>query len=328
MYHDYVELLTVQSTRVRGLGEGKEVILERKDRMKLFLSWSGDRSKLLAEYLYEWIPNIINAVDPWYSPEDIAPGKRWSSEIAIQLETTSFGVICLTEENLNAPWILFEAGALSKSVNGAYVVPLLLDNKPSEIKGPLAEFNALQVKKGHIKKLLETVNTAVAAANEKSIKEASLAGVFEKWWPDLEEKVASIPKTIEPKRGAYRSDRDMIDEILVTVRGLRQEVGRSVISADAERILGVLFSRRNVQRKEFAEYLSSLSDEEKEIITSGMVNVMSRGSILDNWFGIYHPFGSINPPLKLSKAYKEFLYQSKKFEDDNNDVSKDGLPEK
>jgi len=82
--------------------------------MEIFISWSGDRSKVIAEALNGWIPKVIQrlAQHVWMSASDIDPGQRWNREVAEKLAGSTFGILCLTEENLNAPWILFEAGAI------------------------------------------------------------------------------------------------------------------------------------------------------------------------------------------------------------------------
>ena len=83
--------------------------------MKVFLSWSGDRSRLVAEALRDWLPDIINAVDPWMSTE-IDKGTPSMQEIAAALKDCAFGIICVTPGNKLTPWINYEAGALSKAV--------------------------------------------------------------------------------------------------------------------------------------------------------------------------------------------------------------------
>ena len=55
--------------------------------MKVFISWSGDRSKAVAEAIQEWVRMLIQSVEPWISI-DIAKGKRWSSEISTRLGVT------------------------------------------------------------------------------------------------------------------------------------------------------------------------------------------------------------------------------------------------
>jgi hypothetical protein len=65
-------------------------------------------------------------------------GARSLEEIAAALET-QFGVICLTRDNLHEPWVLFEAGALSKT-RGARVWTLLLDLAPADVEPPLSQF--------------------------------------------------------------------------------------------------------------------------------------------------------------------------------------------
>jgi hypothetical protein len=87
--------------------------------MKIFISWSGPRSEALATALREWFPLVLHYVDPWLSKADIQVGERWGVEVAKELESCNFGVICVTKDNVNAPWILFEAGALAKSMQEA-----------------------------------------------------------------------------------------------------------------------------------------------------------------------------------------------------------------
>ncbi len=82
--------------------------------MDVFITWSGDTSRRIAAVLREWLPNIMQAVKPFMSEEDIRKGRRWFEEIGAKLSKTEFGILCLTHDNTRSPWIHFEAGALSK----------------------------------------------------------------------------------------------------------------------------------------------------------------------------------------------------------------------
>lgn len=130
--------------------------------MKVFLSWSGDRSKMLAETLKEWLPTILQVVEPWMSL-DIQKGAIWSKEIAAELDSSSVGIICLTPENLESPWLHFEAGALAKHESGrAFTLLLGLEHK--DVKHPLAIFQHTLPTKDDFQKLIaNTVEVGRAA---------------------------------------------------------------------------------------------------------------------------------------------------------------------
>src|SRR5260370_42334613 len=82
--------------------------------MKVFLSWSGDRSEGVAHELARCLKMVLR-VKPFLSSKDIRSGSQWYEIIAKELGQTKFGIVCLTPENLEAPWILFEGGALAKT---------------------------------------------------------------------------------------------------------------------------------------------------------------------------------------------------------------------
>ncbi|MCX9013096.1 MAG: toll/interleukin-1 receptor domain-containing protein [Candidatus Methanoperedens sp.] len=163
--------------------------------MKVFISWSGERSKAVANALHDWIPYVINAVQPWMSEVDIDKGARWYIELANQLEDAQVGIICLTPDNLNAPYILFEAGALSKKLEKTYVCTYLFGVGPEDITGPLEHFQHTKADKNDTRKLIYTINKAL---QEQALKEELLKTAFEKWWPDLEEKLDNVPDVQMP----------------------------------------------------------------------------------------------------------------------------------
>ncbi len=67
--------------------------------MNLFISWSGQISKEIAEALTNWIPTVLQSVKPYFSPADIEKGAKWESEITKKLNESSVGIICVTTEN-------------------------------------------------------------------------------------------------------------------------------------------------------------------------------------------------------------------------------------
>jgi hypothetical protein len=183
--------------------------------MKVFLSWSGETSKRIAIALHDWLPSVIQAIVPWMSSEDIAKGARWSAGIANELKAIGAGIVCVTPDNMTAPWLNFEAGALSKTVdNQEMVCTYLFRVKQSDVTGPLSQFQHSLASKEDTGKLIATLNKAM---NEKALTEVKLAQYFDRWWPDLEKILNSIPETTSTNKPA-RSQEEMIEEMLGIVR--------------------------------------------------------------------------------------------------------------
>ena len=159
--------------------------------LNIFISWSGERSRAIAEFLTQWLRKVIQISKPWMSDFDIEKGKRWSDEIGKNLSSHNVGIICVTPENYKASWLLFEAGALSKSLGHAKVCPLLLGMSPSELTGPLTQFQATIFNKRDFYKLINALNTE---CNDLKLEEKILKDAFDKNWSELEDKINEITK--------------------------------------------------------------------------------------------------------------------------------------
>ena len=187
--------------------------------MRVFISWSGTTSREIAEILREWLPTVIQAVKPWMSTKDIDKGRRWSSEIAIVLSEVGTGILCVTRENLESPWLIFEAGALSKAVDTSFVCPYLYEIHPTDLRGPLSQFQAAMANEEDTLRLLWTINKALG---ESALPEKTLRKAFELCWPSLKEELSSITPPLEPGL-PQRTDRELIEETLSLIRSLAWE---------------------------------------------------------------------------------------------------------
>lgn len=184
--------------------------------MKVLISWSGNKSKTVATALRQWIPDVIQTVVPWMSDTDIDAGARWNRDIERELSETKFGIICLTKSNLSSPWILFEAGALAKTVEETFVCPYLIDLTPSDIpSGPLTQFQAKRADQKETWELTTTINKAL---KDCALPDERLRRTFERCWPDLKNTLDSLPP--EQNGEPQRPVQNMIEEILNLVRGL------------------------------------------------------------------------------------------------------------
>jgi hypothetical protein len=138
----------------------------REAQMKVFISWSGDRSKQLAEAIHWWLPNVMQFVKPYFTPADIDKGRK------------------------------------------------------TDLKGPLASFQAIEFNKHEVRQLLTTINKA---AKEAALLERTLDEAFNKWWDDLEEKVQAILST-QPPTEPQRSAEDLLEEAVSNTRAILREL--------------------------------------------------------------------------------------------------------
>jgi hypothetical protein len=187
--------------------------------MRLFISWSGNKSRKIAEVLRGWFPSVLQATRPYFSPDDIAKGARWSSEIAKELEASRIGLLVITTENQGAPWLLFEAGALAKNLDRSKVCPILFgDMDATDVKGPLVQFQAAKFSKDEIKRVVKMINSELS---EACLNSDVLDDVFEMWWPKLEEQVNEALNVEDEDGGdARRTERDLLEEVLALTRRL------------------------------------------------------------------------------------------------------------
>ena len=189
--------------------------------MKVFLCWSGDRSKAVAEFLGHWIGQVIQAVQPWISTQT-DKGARWRQEVGDHLEDARVGIVCLTPENLDSPWIHFEAGALSKTKD-ARVCTFLLGMQATDVKEPLAQFQATKTDEEEIRALIKDINSYVGEVGGRALPEKDVDEIFDLHWPRLKQKLQAISDQ-KVSKAPVREDREKLDEVLEILRGQEQRM--------------------------------------------------------------------------------------------------------
>lgn len=183
--------------------------------MKVFISWSGSRSQAVASALKDWLPIVLENVEPWVSDKDISAGERWAQSVAGELEAANFGIICITPENVSADWILFEFGALSKSMQDAKVIPLLFDLDFSDISGPIAQFQAKKIERDGMREVVLSINRCT----EKPTAEEVVRKRFDPLYGDFEERLKNVPAKGSSDK-AKRTQSQVLEELVSTVRSL------------------------------------------------------------------------------------------------------------
>ena len=116
---------------------------------------------------------------------------------------------------------MFEAGAISKVVDESRVCPIVFGINKTDLVGPLASFQITDFNETEVRQLLTTINNA---AKEAGLSERSLDAAFEKWWPDLEEKVQGIPFAQPTTSVTHRSPEDLLEEVVNNTRAIIREL--------------------------------------------------------------------------------------------------------
>lgn len=190
------------------------------EKLKVFISWSKEPSREVATSLRTGLLSVFDMVQPFVSEIDIEAGDRGLRVIEAALRGSGFGIIVVTPENMEAPWLNFEAGALSKALGDdeTRVIPLLVGfTSMTQLTGPLVQFQARFATEEKIIELFHALGEQVGVKRE--IVTHRLSG----WLP-------SFMRTIEAAQQAdsavpqKRSQEDLLSELLDLVRGLRRDV--------------------------------------------------------------------------------------------------------
>jgi len=187
--------------------------------MRVFISWAKEPSRVVANALRDWLPDVIQSLEPWVSSSDVGAGARWSGEIAQALSKARIGIICVTAENQREPWLLFEAGALAKTLEDTFVCPYLIQMRPPDLApGPLTQFQAKIANRDGTLDLVSTINRALGS---EALPAERLLRLFDRSWPDLDAKLSALPPA---GAVAQRDPSEMMSEVLETVRSLARRI--------------------------------------------------------------------------------------------------------
>lgn len=249
--------------------------------MELFLSWSKSESKELAQIFRGWIPLVLQSCHPFMSQQDIELGKDWNTEINNHLKSSAVGILFVTPENINSPWLNFEAGALSKSLeNNQKIIPILFAEETREIvlsESPLKQFQSvITPDEEGIKKLIKTLNGCL----ESSMEESMLNKVFDMWWPELKAMLKEVgDKAQKDVTNIQESNNDEI--LLSLVEKVNQLTNQDRRSGRIPR-----------------QAIADLSDAQNLLLSANFVDELSEDS-LDEYKKIVRTF---NRPVEYLKS--------------------------
>lgn len=135
----------------------------------------------------------------------------------------------VTKTNYKAPWIIYEAGALSKTVQSR-VIPILCNMNILDIANtPLSQFNCALATKHEFWAVIAAIN----AKCQRPIEEFRLQKTFEKWWPDFEKEYKEIQFDKEEETGKRDDKADthriakienVLEDVMRSLRSIQSSV--------------------------------------------------------------------------------------------------------
>lgn len=193
--------------------------------MEVFLAWSGKTSRRVAAAIHDWLPLVNQSIEPFMSDEDVQKGTKWFTDITGHLVESSFGIVCLTQENVRAPWLHFEAGALGARLDETRVSPVLIGLEPSDVVGPLGNFQTTAFERDDFHRLVRSITDQ----SDRPPKPAILDKSFVSFWPELDATVSRIvqQESASSRTGPpQRSERELLEELIDLARGQQRDHAR------------------------------------------------------------------------------------------------------
>jgi TIR domain len=199
-------------------------IVAADNDLKVFISWSGTLAEAVTNVLRDWLPKMFDNINPWASDVDIVAGTRGFEEIKKALDDSDFGIIVITPENMEKPWLNFEAGALSKRLDGdpERVVPLLVNfDNPYQLKTPVGQFQAVMLNEDGMRRLCRSI------ASSMDLPLSTISARFEWAWPDLAKSIdAAKERAGNQPEPPSLDEKDLLKQLLARVDALQRTESR------------------------------------------------------------------------------------------------------
>jgi|HubBroStandDraft_4_1064222.scaffolds.fasta_scaffold135426_1 hypothetical protein len=203
-------------------------------KLRVFISWAGDQAETLGKGFRDFLPDVVNGIEPFISASDIDKGTRWSDALKQNLQESPCAIVCVTPESLKHVWVAFQTGAISRAAGGpddakARIWTYLLGLGSQDLQlTPFAAYQATRATKEDTFRLVESINNL----SPDPAKPDSLERKFERlFWPSFEA-VISKAATASSAHVVASKPNDLLSEILLTVRTIQDDLKRQSAKID------------------------------------------------------------------------------------------------
>lgn len=197
-------------------------------KLRVFISWAGKRAEMIGQGFHDFLPDVVNAIQPFISGSDIDKGTQWREVLTGNLQESMCEIVCLTPESRESVWVAFETGAISRAAGGPegaksriWTYLLGLESRQVQLT-PFAEYQATTATEADTFALIGSIN----ALSPDRVSAESLKRKFKKvFWPNFSKvlgKARTIPAGSGPAPTA--SESELLSEVLSTVRSIQNYV--------------------------------------------------------------------------------------------------------
>jgi len=146
-------------------------------------------------------------------------------------------------------------------ITESLVCTFLLDIEQADIgnDNPLSQFQGTKNSKEDVLELLKTINKAYG---KEKLDDEILEPTFEKWWPDFETKISSIPSQKKDGEFPVRKESELLAEILETVRNIERKSGEPIRIIDAS---GNIFTSGTLSKVAYSLPLFDVQHQQDEL---------------------------------------------------------------
>ena len=209
-------------------------VRKRAKNNLVFISWSGERSRTIATALQGFLTGLVPGVGVWSSLL-LEPGEKWDHEIEKKLQESRFFILCLTSENLAAPWIHFEA-------RGQRICPFLIDGAiMKNLQPPLSTYQPVVANKKGSWTLVQSISRFFLRVSPSKADEAA----FSERWPRFNSALRSVrvppPPPPPPRPPPPKDDRILVLEAALEVITVVCKWGSVVSPSNLDRKKTVFF---------------------------------------------------------------------------------------
>jgi hypothetical protein len=173
--------------------------------IKVFICWSGTRSQLFSKAVEKLLKNVLASDVEISISTKIGKGTEWFDELRNDLNNADCGILCLTPEAIDSPWVHFEAGLLVRELGKVTdpetraekerrVFPLLYDVEASVLKGPLSSYQStLASDVDDVLRLVEAIRQFIPEGQKRPSKQ-QVRKICRSKWEAFQAALESIQK--------------------------------------------------------------------------------------------------------------------------------------